>query len=129
MASEHSKMASLDKLPNEFLWLLPLDYPSALNLAATNKHFRYVIDPLKVVSHKDKAIFLRRAEKFRRYIFLFERGYACFHCYRIKSPYEFTSSNIYGRLGEGRGMGFERKCIKCCRSLDQQSEQKISSGP
>jgi len=102
-------MTKLEELPEELLLMLPLDYPSALALAATNKHFRRVIDPLKLVSDHDKVAFMRQIEISQICLGYLAR-YDCYYCYRSKLRHEF---DIRQTRNHHQGPAERRYCIDC----------------
>lgn len=59
-----------------------LDYPSAIFLAATNRYFRSIIDPVALVSDEDKICFLKYAESYMVEDLGVEM--ACLKCFKIR---------------------------------------------
>ncbi|KAK8254129.1 hypothetical protein IWZ00DRAFT_220664 [Phyllosticta capitalensis] len=81
-----TQLGTLGKLPVELRLEIfkQLDYGSAIFLAATNRYFRSMIDPLSQISDADKTAFLRRAEHFAQHEPPSGKGLACYGCFRVK---------------------------------------------
>ncbi|KAK8254134.1 hypothetical protein IWZ00DRAFT_503053 [Phyllosticta capitalensis] len=123
-----------------------LDYGSAIFLAATNKYWRYQVDPVALVSQYWKAVFVMQAELFNQhnhgrpkarvtqpgwsYMLWADwdanEGFGCRKCFRIKKNSEFS---IYDKP-HGRKPNRSSCPAFCNDCVEELSEHKVfSHGP
>ena len=90
-----------------------LDYPSAIFLAATNRHYHHADGPVSLISTSQKTEFLKFAEEKYRQHTRYPPNYACFHCYKIKPRERFHLREILWSNSFTILKSEDRVCLAC----------------